>query len=212
MWRKLECKCIKKISTGIWNEAEKPDALSLSLCKARRKCPKRQQMAPVVWRPVCLFRLLCNKMDTLRLTKYAFQPFNFLFFLFPVFRQQVLVPLIVKKKICFGSQGLGRRWEAPSLAAHLKSRLWWWVMHYRPFHHGPWCSHKASYLSQVFLLMGRKAQEQNFTGCCAPLCSWADVGLCGAVLQELSCSLLSSFLHFPSSSTHVRFLSRTGQG
>lgn len=101
MWRKLECKCIKKISTGIWNEAEKPDALSLSLCKARRKCPKRHQMAPVVWRPVCLFRLLCNKMDTLRLTKYAFQPFNFLFFLFPVFRQQVLVPLIVKKKNLF---------------------------------------------------------------------------------------------------------------
>lgn len=78
-------------------------------------------------------------------------------------------------------------------------------MHYRPFHHGPCCSHKASYLSQASLLMEGKAQEQNCTGCHAPLHSWADVGLCGAVLQELSCSLLSSSLHFPSSSTHGHF-------
>lgn len=41
-------------------------------------------MAPVEWRPGCLFRLLCNKMDTLRFTNYAVQPFNLLSFLFPV--------------------------------------------------------------------------------------------------------------------------------
>lgn len=54
-------------------------------------------MAPVVWRPGCLVRLLCDKVDTLRFTKYAVQPFNFLSFLFPVFRLQVLAPLTVKK-------------------------------------------------------------------------------------------------------------------
>lgn len=77
----------------------------------RRKCPKIHQMAPVVWSPGCLFRLLCNKMDTLRFTKYAVQPFNFLSFLFPVFRLQVLVPLIIKKYLFWkqrtGEEGRG---------------------------------------------------------------------------------------------------------
>lgn len=167
-------------------------------------------MAPVEWRPGCLFRLLCNKMDTLRFTKYAVQPFNLLSFLFPVSDYKSLLHSW-SKNTCFGSKWLGRRGEALSSAAHLKSRLWWWVTHYRPFHHGPRCSHSGSYLSPASLLMERKAQERSCTGCHAPLHSWADMGLCGAVLQEFSCSLLSSSLHFPSSSTHVRFLSRTGQ-
>ena len=40
---------------------------------------------------------------------------------------------------------------------------------------------------------------------------WMDVGLHGAVLRELSQSLLSSSLCFPCTSASVRFLSRAGQ-
>lgn len=167
-------------------------------------------MARVVWRPGCPFRLLCNKMVTLRFIKYAVQPFNFISFLFPVYRLQVLVPLIVKGKDLFWKPRTGEEGKGSLFGSLFKIQVVMVSDALQAIHHGPCCCHKASYLSQVSLLMERKAQEQSSTGC-RPLHSWADVELCGAVLQELSCSLLSSSLLFPSSSTRVRFLSRTGQ-
>lgn len=58
-------------------------------------------MVPVVWRPGCLFTLLCNKMDSLKYNKYAIQPYNFISFsvFVPVFTLEVLALLTEKLSV-----------------------------------------------------------------------------------------------------------------
>lgn len=135
-----------------------------------KKCPKKHRIVPFVWRPSCLFRLLCNKMDTLNWThSSAVQHFNLFHFCF-VSSFQVRSPCAThRKNICSGNQRLGRMGKAPFWQLIYTSGLQQWVMHYRPFHHGPCCSHEAFYFSQASLLMARRAQGLSPGGHQAPL-------------------------------------------